>query len=51
MRRHMRCGNGCGRSIAIYDEELLIKLAKKVIRSLVETINEDEIVYVEIEKD
>ena len=44
-------GNGCGRSIAIYDEELLIKLAKKVIRSLVETINEDEIVYVEIEKD
>lgn len=44
-------GNGCGRSIAIYDEELLIKLAKKVIRSLIETINEDEIVYVEIEKD
>lgn len=44
-------GNGCGRSIAIYDEELLIKLAKKLIRSLVETINEDEIVYVEIEKD
>lgn len=44
-------GNGCGRSIAIYDEELLIKLAKKVIRSLVETINEDEIVYVGIEKD
>ena len=43
-------GNGCGSSIAIYDEELLIKLAKKVIRSLIETINEDEIVYVEIEK-
>ena len=44
-------GNGCGRSIAIYDEELLIKLAKKVIKSLVEIINEDEIVYVEIEED
>lgn len=44
-------GNGCGRSIAIYDEELLVKLAKNVIKSLVEKINEDEIVYVETEKD
>lgn len=43
-------GNGCGRSIAIYDEELLVKLAKNVIKSLVEEINGDEIVYVETEK-
>lgn len=44
-------GNGCGRSIAIYDEELLVKLAKTVIKSLEEKINGDEIVYVETEKD
>lgn len=44
-------GNGCGRSIAIYDEELLVKLAKNVIKSLVGKINGDEIVYVETEKD
>lgn len=44
-------GNGCGRSIAIYDEELLVKLAKNVIKSLEEEINGDEIVYVETEKD
>lgn len=48
-RREM-LGNGCGRSIAIYDEEILVKLAKKVVKSLVEKINEDEIVYVEVEK-
>lgn len=44
-------GNGCGRSIAIYDEELLIKLAKTVIKLLEGKINGDEIVYVETEKD
>lgn len=44
-------GNGCGRSIAIYDEELLVKLAKTVIKSLEEKINGDKIVYVETEKD
>lgn len=44
-------GNGCGRSIAIYDEELLVKLAKNVIKLLAEKINGDEIVYVETEKD
>lgn len=36
--------------VAIYDEELLVKLAKNVIKSLVEEINGDEIVYVETEK-
>ena len=44
-------GNGCGRSIAIYDEELLVKLAKTVIKLVEEKINGDEIVYVETEKD
>lgn len=43
-------GNGCGRSIAIYDEELLVKLAKKVVKIIIENINEDEIIYVETEK-
>ena len=48
-RREM-IGNGCGRSIAIYDEELLVKLAKKVVKIIIENINEDEIIYVETEK-
>ena len=26
-------GNGCGKSLAVYDEEVLTKLAKKVIDS------------------
>lgn len=31
--RRMMIGNGCGKSLAVYDEEVLTKLAKKVIDS------------------
>lgn len=46
-RREM-IGNGCGRSIAIYDEEILIKLAKAVVNAIIKNSKEDEIVYVDI---
>lgn len=46
-RREM-IGNGCGKSIAIYDEEILIKLAKNVVKAIVEKEKEDEIIYVDI---
>lgn len=36
-RRRMMIGNGCGKSLAVYDEEALSKLSKKVI-------NENEII-------
>ena len=51
IQRRELIGNGCGRSIAVYDEELLVKLAKRVIKSIGEEINGDEIIYVEIKKD
>lgn len=41
-------GNGCGKSIAVYDEEILIKLAKRIVKSIIENESGEEIVYVEI---
>lgn len=41
-------GNGCGKSIAIYDEELLVKLAKELVKDMQEKEKEDKIVYVDI---
>ena len=50
-QRRELIGNGCGKSIAVYDEEILIRLAKKVIKAIIEKENEDEIIYVEIQED
>lgn len=50
-KRRELIGNGCGKSIAVYDEEILIRLAKKVINVILKEENEDEIIYVEIQED
>lgn len=44
-------GNGCGKSIAIYDEEILIKLSKEVVKSILNNENKEEIIYVEVKDD
>ena len=40
-------GNGCGKSIAVYDEEILIKLAKEIVKNISNFEIKDEIIYVE----
>lgn len=50
-QRRELIGNGCGKSIAVYDEEILVRLAKKVVKAILEKNNEDEIIYVEIQED
>lgn len=41
-------GNGCGKSIAIYDEEILVKLAKKIVSEIRKDESRNEIVYVSL---
>lgn len=40
-------GNGCGKSIAVYDEEILVKLAKEIVKNINNFEFKDEIIYVE----
>lgn len=40
-------GNGCGRSIAVYDEELLVKLAKEIVENINNIEIKDKIIYVD----
>lgn len=48
IERRELIGNGCGKSIAIYDEELLVKLAKTLVKDIQENEKKDQIVYVDV---
>lgn len=47
IERRELIGNGCGKSIAVYDEELLVKLAKEIVKDINNFEIKDEIIYVE----